>query len=244
MKDVVGATMSEQKLIVAIQKKLGIVANGYIGAQTMSAIAEAIGADCWPLTLQIYSQPVIIAKDIIACNPNATLAGYRNTISGSFSYQSKPCSVLISGGKTIYGGACHAWLGKPESVLYRLQDGTFGVKRCLSASELPQGVRWAVGGLGLLGSYNPTAEGFTGAYSDVLRRTNHTVLGVKDGYCYLVYVKNKTGAEVNAFCRDKLMLDYAVMLDGGHVAAINGDESFAKINTTQKQFYMIQGVGA
>ena len=59
---------------------------------------------------------------------------------------------------------------------------------------------------------------------------------------YLIYIKNKTGAEVNAFCRDKLMLDHAVMLDGGHVAAINGDESFAKINTTQ-QFYMIQGVG-
>ena len=33
----------------------------------------------------------------------------------------------------------------------------------------------------------------------------------------------------------------AIMLDGGHVAAINGAESFAKINTGQIQYHMIQG---
>lgn len=242
MKDVVGSTASERAMIVAIQRKLGIVANGYIGTQTMSTIAEKLGADCFPLTLSTYGQPVIIANDITACNPSTSLSGFKNAISGSFSYQGKPCSILVSNGRSVYTGACHAWLGKPESVLYRLCDGTVGVKRALSASELPHGVRWAVGGLGLLDNYDPAAEGFTGTYSDVLRRTNHTVLGVKDGYCYLIYCKNMTGAEVNAFCRDKLMLDYAVMLDGGHVAAINGTESFAQINRAQKQFYIVQGV--
>ena len=36
--------------------------------------------------------------------------------------------------------------------------------------------------------------------------------------------------------------ELAVMLDGGHVAAINGAESFAKINTSQAQYYLIQAV--
>lgn len=242
MKDVVGSTSNEKKMIVAIQRALGILANGYIGTQTMSSIAEAVKADCFPVTLQLYSQPVIICKDITVCNPNASLSGFKNSLSGSFSYQSKPCSILVSGSRVICSAACHAWLGQPESVLYRLTDGTCGIKRVKSTSELPANVKWAVGGVGLLGNYNPSAEGFTGNYADVLRRTNHTVLGVKDGYCYLVYIKNKTGAEVNSFCKDKLMLDHAVMLDGGHVAAINGTEDFAKINLSQKQFYMIQGV--
>ena len=33
----------------------------------------------------------------------------------------------------------------------------------------------------------------------------------------------------------------AVLLDGGHVAAINGSEEYAKINLKQKQYYAIQG---
>src|SRR5574344_820399 len=75
------------------------------------------------------------------------------------------------------------------------------------------------------------AEGFTGAYSDVLRKTNHTVLGYKGGMLYGVYCRSMTAQQVNAFCRDKLKLTRAVMLDGGHVAAING--ACDKINTNQ-----------
>ena len=58
----------------------------------------------------------------------------------------------------------------------------------------------------------------------------------------VIYCKSMTGRQVNEFCRDKLQLDYAIMLDGGHVAAINGEESFAKVNTAQVQYYLIQGV--
>lgn len=239
MKDVVGSTAEEKRLVTAIQRKLGIVANGYIGTQTLSTIAQRLGADCFPISLTLYGMPCIISRGIVACNPSAPLKNFKYAISGSFSYQSKPCSILVDNGKVICGNACHAHLKQPESVLYRLDDGTTGIKRCLFSTELPDGVVWAVGGVGLLGNYDPAVEGFTGAYGDVLRRTNHTVLGVKDGWCFLCYVRNKTAAEVNAFCRDKLMLDYAVMLDGGHVAAINGE---TQINTSQKQFYIIQGV--
>ena len=48
---------------------------------------------------------------------------------------------------------------------------------------------------------------------------------------------------MDAFCKDKLQLDLAIMLDGGHVAAINGEESFARINTTQAQYYLIKAAG-
>lgn len=239
MRDVVGSTAEEKRLVTAIQRKLGIVDNGWIGTQTLSSIAQRLGADCFPISLTIYGQPCIISRGIVACNPNAPLRDFQYAISGSFSYQSKPCSILVNNGETVGASACHAWLKQPESVLYRTDDGRTGIKRYLFASELPQDTVWAVGGLGLLDNYDPAAEGFTGSYSDVLRRTNHTVLGVKDGWCYLCYLKSKTGAEVNAFCRDKLMLDYAVMLDGGHVAAINGE---TQINVAQRQYYIIQGV--
>ena len=111
----------------------------------------------------------------------------------------------------------------------------------MSSKELPDGVKWAVGGMGLLDLYSPQEEGFSGQYADVLRRTNHTALGVKDGMVYLIYCAGMTGREVGEHCR-KLGLELAIMLDGGHVAAINGAESFAKINTGQIQYYMIQGV--
>ena len=242
MNTVRGTTISEAKMVKAIQKSVGAAQDGAIGAATMTDIAIALKADCWPLTVQLYNMPVIITKDVLVSNPTKGCGSFKNSLSGSFSYQKKPCSILINKGQTIYGASCHAHINKPESVLYRLNNGQFGIKRCMSTSTLPSGIRWAVGGMGLLDMYNPAAEGFTGAYSDVLRNTNHTILGVKNGMVYLVYCKSMTGSQVNVFCRDKLRLDHAIMLDGGHVAAINGEESFAKINTNQVQYYMIQAV--
>lgn len=238
MKDVVGSTAEEIRMIKAVQRAIGALDNGYIGNQTMSDIAAAVNADCFPLNVELYGQPTIISKDIEPCNPNSKLPS--NSISGSFSYQSKPCSILVSNGKTICGSACHSWLGQPESVLYRLTNGTVGIKRCLSATELPSGVRWAVGGVGLLSNYSPATEGFVGAYSDVLRKTNHTVIGYKRGMFFCVYCKNMTAAQVNSLCRDNMRFEKAIMLDGGHVAAINGANN--KINVTQKQYFSIKAV--
>jgi hypothetical protein len=154
----------------------------------------------------------------------------------------------VQDGRVKQKYACHYWYDRPESVLYRLTDGTVGMARVGTTDELPKNVRWAVGGLGLLDNYDPKAEGFckltkdgrTENFSDVLRDTDHTVLGYKDGLFYMVYCKSMTGAQVNAFAK-KLGLEMAVMLDGGHVAAINGGEEYAKINLKQKQYYAIQG---
>lgn len=242
MNTIKGINKSEQRMIKAIQKAVGAKEDGLIGTQTMTDIAVAVGAKCWPLTMVLYNMPVIICEDIIVCNPNAPTSKFANSISGSFSYNKKPCSILVNNGEVVHGVACHAHINKPECVLYRLENGEFGIKRCLNASQLPAGVKWAVGGMGLIGMFQPVAEGFSGPYSDVLRKTGHTVLGVKNNMIYLIMCRNMNSADVNKYCRDKLKLDMAIMLDGGHVASINGEESSAKINTSQVQYYLIQAV--
>ena len=100
-------------------------------------------------------------------------------------------------------------------------------------------IRWAISGVGLLDNYDPAAEGYARFqkngkvydYSDVLRRTNHTAIGVKGGQVYGLYLANMTGAEVNAYCK-KQGLQYAIMLDGGHIAAVNC--SLGQKNASQK----------
>lgn len=242
MNDFKGSTTSEDKMFKAIQKSIGAQENGWIGTQTMSDIAVKVGANCWPITLKMYNMPVIISEDIIISNPKSGCKNYTNSLSGSFSYQKKPCSILINNGNTVCSSACHAWLNKPETVIYRTTSNKLGIKKCKYSTELPSGVKWAVGGMGLLDMYNPTEEGFTGNYADVLRTTNHTVLGIKNNMCYLLYCKNMSGSQINTFCKDKMKFEMAILLDGGHVAAINGEESFAKINTSQVQYYLIQAV--
>ena len=233
MKDVNGATSEEIRMIKAIQRSVGALDNGYIGNQTLSDIAAKLGADCWPLNVELYGQPAIIAREIDPVNISGRLP--ENSISGSFSWQGQPCSILVRGGKVVRGMSCH--YPRPESVLYKTTGGAVRIARVSSAAALGD-VVWAVGGLGLLDHYAPAAEGFTGAYSDVLRKTNHTVLGCKGGMLYGVYCKAMTAQQVNAFCRDKLKLECAVMLDGGHVAAIHG--ACNKINTQTRQFYAVR----
>ena len=233
MKDVVGSTSEEVRMIKAIQRSVGALDNGYIGNQTMSDIAARLGANCFPLNVELYGQPAILARDIDPLNLSGRLP--ENSISGSFSWQGQPCSILVRGGKVVRGMSCH--YPTPESVLYKTAGGAVRIARVSSAAALG-GVVWAVGGMGLLGNYNPAAEGFTGRFSDVLRRTDHTVLGYKGGMLYGVYCNNMTAQQVNAFCRDKLKLTSAVMLDGGHVAAIHA--AVSRINTNQRQYYAVR----
>ena len=233
MRDIKGSTSEEVRMIRAIQRSVGALDNGWIGNQTLSDIAAKLGADCWPLNVELYGQPCILARDIEPVNMSGPLP--KNAISGSFSWQGQPCSILVRAGKVVRGMSCH--YPTPESVLYKTRDGTVRIARVFSAAALG-GVVWAVGGMGLLGNYNPAAEGFTGAYSDVLRKTNHTVLGYKGGMLYGVYCRSMTAQQVNALCRDKLKLEYAIMLDGGHVAAING--ACNRINTQTRQFYAVR----
>ncbi len=233
MRDIKGSTSEEIRMIKAIQRSVGALENGWIGNQTLSDIAAKLGADCFPLNVELYGQPCILARDIDPVNMSGPLP--KNAISGSFSWQGHPCSILVRGGRVVRDWSCHC--PRPESVLYKTKDGAVRIARVSSVSALDN-VVWAVGGMGLLGGYDPELDGFTGVYSDVLRKTNHTVLGCKGGLLYGVYCKSMTAQQVNAFCRDRLKLTRAVMLDGGHVAAING--ACSKINTQTRQFYAVR----
>lgn len=235
MREVVGSTSEEKRMIKAVQRAIGALDNGYIGNQTMSEIAARVGADCFPLNVELFGQPCLIAKDIEPLVPKDRLP--ENSISGSFSWAGAPCSILVRGGRVVRGESCHC--PAPESVLYRTNDGAVHSARIASADALPLSETvWAVGGMGLLELYDPAAEGFTGAYSDVLRKTDHTVLGYKGGMLYGVYCRSKSAQQVNAFVRDKLRLEMAVMLDGGHVAAIRAAND--RINTSQRQLYAVR----
>lgn len=250
MKTVTGETASEKKMIGGIQDAIGSVRDLKIGTQTMSDIARIVDAKCFPLTLLLYSQPVIIAKDFKPiASRGANISKYPNAISGSFLSGKDPCSILMHNGEIVNSTSCHYWQGYPESVLYKTKSGEYGIKRVKTISELPSNAVTAVGGMGLLDYYSPKTEGFckvttngkTQDFSDVLRKTNHTMLGIKGKHVYLCYCSNMTAAQVNTYAQ-KIGLEKAIMLDGGHVAAINGDEGFARINRSQKQYYIIEGV--
>lgn len=238
MRNVGGGNAAETRMIKAVQAAVGAVTDGSIGAQTMSDIAVKLGADCFPLGISIYSQPCIIAKDIYPFKASRALMEYENSISGSFNDGGAPCSILVAEGFIVQATSCHYWDDKsPETVIFRDVTGKFGIKRVQTVDELPDGISWAVGGMGLLQFYYPAKEGFTGRFSDVLRKTNHTMLGVKNNMCYLVYCTDMTAIQVNNFAR-KLGLEKAILLDGGHLAAINSESS--KINCGTKQLYVIE----
>ena len=175
---------------------------------------------------------------------------YANCISGTFQYQNAANAILAYNGKVFGSYSAHGWLGYPDSCLIYYKDGGFDVKRWIAipSAEL-NNIRWAISGVGLLDNYDPAAEGYARFqkngkvydYSDVLRRTNHTAIGVKGGQVYGLYLANMTGAEVNAYCK-KQGLQYAIMLDGGHIAAVNC--SLGQKNASQKQHNIIQFVGA
>jgi hypothetical protein len=238
-------------MIKNIQAAIGAKPDGAIGTQTMSDIACRLGAIREPLTLSIYGAPVIIARDILPIStPRTGVSAYANAISGSFTMPQAvgprvPISILISSGKVIRELACHADAGYPEAVLYREINGAFGIALAKDVSELPPGLSWAVGGVGLLAFYDPPGQGFKRIgsmdFSDVLRSTGHTMIGVKNGHVFLIYCAAMTGQGVNNLAK-LLGLEMAIMLDGGHLAAINGGGSFAKINTGQVQGYIIQAI--
>lgn len=247
MQEAVYSTNNEKRLLIEIQHKIKAKEDGHFGAQSFVDLAIMLELNnVFPLTIKMYGCPVIVARDIVVLDPNSAVKVYENSISGSFTYPSsdKPCSVLINNGIDVFSSACHAFLGKPESVIVRYNNGSYWAGKVKTTSEIPNRstVDWAIGGMGLGSMYNPAEEGFTGAYADVLRDTNHTVLGVKNGYCFLVYCPSMFAVEIQTAVTQKFKFDKSILLDGGHIAAINGTESFAEINMNQYQGYLIQGV--
>jgi len=206
-----------------------------------------------PKTIKIGYEHAIVSDDLLVFDPNGPLKNYKDAMSASFTWPSGkiPGSILVNKGKAVCGSACHAWLGYPESVIYRYKDGTFGYGRYKYDTEIPDraNVLWAVGGVGLIGNYKPSVEGFAKFYkngkyynyTDVLRKTAHTVIAMKAGKCYQIYIHSMSAYQINLWVKAQ-GFELAIIGDGGHIPAINGSTAECKHNLYIEQGFATQGI--
>lgn len=239
-------TTSEK--IIEIQKGIGAYPDGKMGEQTYDLLYRKFATPELPYRVKLFGQWTFFA-DPAKVNPFLPRGGrvrdYNDSISGSFSYNGNPISILVSNGYAFREYSCHCWEKKdgkthfPESVLWYNKNGTYGLSQVTSHNHLPDraNIVWAIGGAGLKEG-DAEKEYFTGIFSDVWRRTSHMVIGFDpDGYFTAIECQNMNGTEIKELV-NKLNLTHAVMLDGGHVTASNVDGY--RYNSYQSQYYAIQ----
>ncbi|MDY2987720.1 MAG: phosphodiester glycosidase family protein [Peptoniphilus sp.] len=89
-------------------------------------------------------------------------------------------------------------------------------------TEIKTNIKWAISGIMLYPNYDPELEGFTGAYSDVLRKANHTAIGFKENKIYLIAGKNLSLHEFRKnILNSKIAFDGLINLDGGGSTQMN-----------------------
>jgi len=143
-----------------------------------------------------------------------------------------PTSILYANDKLYQAAANH--LPYPQSVFIVNKDNAVEMKQIKNIAELDlDKVKIAIGGVGLRNTldssfvYNPAAEGFKGAFEDVLRKANKTVIGynAKQNKIYLLVRPNIY--HKHTFLYDLLKLvkdceyDIALSLDGGGSTFMN-----------------------
>ncbi len=238
----------EKSKIKAIQRAISVVADGSFGSYTLDIMYRFFARPTKPYLLNAYGSCIIIGQaknvNIISSEDKGT-KHYKNSISGTFSTGGEPISITVNNGKVVRPWSCHILEKRPESVIY--YDGEkVGIEREQYASSLlakHPDTKWAIGGLGLVkdGDYtyfDPKLEGFCGRFSDVLRRTSHTVIYEdKWGYVGLMFVKNKNTRQILRILKN-LGVKNAVQLDGGHIGSINANGY--KYNVSQRQLSVIQ----
>lgn len=196
---------------------------------------------------KLYDVKVIECNEITVFESKGkySCSNFMNSTCGTFTYPSgkNVCSILVSNGETLGSYSCHYWPAQgnhPETVLYELKDGTRGAKRCKTSSELPTGVKWAIGGMGLLSMYNPGLEGFIGKYADVRNTNDHNVvLIMPGGRVLLALCENMNANQINAWAK-RVGATYGIIVDGGHLAAINSPQFKKRVKTPQG--VIVQGV--
>lgn len=160
-------------------------------------------------------------------------------VNGTFFWTATPkekysTSILYANGKLYQAAANH--LPCPQSVFIVYKDNTVEMKRIKNINELDlANVKLAIGGIGLINKldstfkYNPTVEGFKGAYSDVLRKTNKTVIGYNksENKVYLMVRPNISHDSWIAYDLLDLVVDceydIALSVDGGGSTFFNNE---------------------
>lgn len=238
---------AEIQRLKVIQAAQNTPPDGYFGEHTLTMMYLTYNPKDTPIAFSSYNANIIVGKSFLPIHSaNKTgVRSYANSISGTFQYRNVTASMFCVNGEWIKKSSTHYWLQAPETVLYITKSGEVKSQRCIQSSEIKDDVLSAVGGMGLH-NWNPDLEWFkrgvwkdgkTYDYSDVLRRTGHTCLGWNGEYFYAVYMIG-TGADCRRMMMDNLKCIYAIMLDGGHLAAINTPR--ATKNTVQIQNNIVQ----
>lgn len=146
-------------------------------------------------------------------------------ISGTF----QPNGILIDKGEIIRPAASHMWRGRRDMVFMITKSGEIKTVRAMYASEIIEEAWFAVGGASIkdmtVTHENGRKEmadydgGFDDLYSDIWRRTKHTIIGNIGREVHLIYVWYMDGEDIKNFCEYKGLENY-ILLDGGHIASI------------------------
>jgi len=194
----------------------------------------------------LFGTPLVFESD------GKPVSWYKDCFNGTFSY-GKPISIMINKGEVIRGNSCHYIWGLPESVLWVKKDGTHGVSRVQTYTQIPgyKDIYTAIGGLGI-SDYDNIAEGFYNwddakqniftkeyekkPFGDVLDRTYHSVFGFK-GDLFFSSIMYGTPLEIKAEC-EKYGLTDVIMGDGRSWAACNTDDY--DLHLDKEQYSMVQ----
>lgn len=262
--------LSKKDKLKAVQAALGTKPDGIIGEHTADVLYRQFADPQLPYSGKFFGCNVIIG------NPNYTTPrdvrgeygcwAFSHSMSGSFSANNKPVSILIHAGQVFRRESCHypTWDGRfPESVLWYKPSGEYGISLVELADELPGGpgsMAWAIGGGQIMRYgqkvFNGVAEGFaegsddpgfdeqdsnqwTGRFSDVARYTQHAAIGF-DKYGNVLGVIYSRRCTLKTF-QEKLesigMID-GIFVDGGSVVAMCSDK--LNYRASQPQAYIIQ----
>jgi len=175
---------------------------------------------------------------------------WANCFNGTFS-AGKPISIMINKGEVIRDNSCHYIWQYPESVIWIKKDGSYGMSRVVTYTQIPgyKDIVFALGGLGI-SNYAPDLEGFcefervnifnkkkeAKDFSDVLDKTNHSVFGFKDGV-FFASIMYGTPLEIKAQCEYQ-GFEHVIMGDGRSWASCNTDDF--DLNLEKSQYSLVQ----
>lgn len=128
-----------------------------------------------------------------------------------------PQGIMVNAGKVLCNNPTH---GKPVATLIVHSANNVEMKYVSDITK-EQDVWFAVSGFGIYPNITAAQEGFTGEFSDVLRKCNRPIMGYrKKDNKIVIAVRSGTTAERAKQTARNLGLDFAISLDGGGSATL------------------------